>query len=82
MRVYLTSFANKELSKLPSKLEESIVQEITKLVDNPHPVHCKKLSGKPGWRIRVGDYRIIYSVDYKKKEVMILAIAHRREVYR
>lgn len=82
MQVFLTSLSNKELQKLPTRIKDKLVSEISMLINDPYPAHCKKLSGKPGWRVRVGDYRIIYAVDNKKKEIMILSIAHRREVYR
>lgn len=63
-------------------MRDKIIRELSELCNNPYPSHCKKLAGRPGWRIRIGDYRVIYSVDQKKREVMVLAIAHRREVYR
>jgi len=52
------------------------------LADNPRPQGVVKLSGREGWRIRVGDYRVIYTIDDAHKEVVIYAIGHRREIYR
>ena len=52
------------------------------LAENPRPSGVVKLSGREGWRIRIGDYRVIFMIDDAKKEVVIYAIGHRREIYR
>jgi mRNA interferase RelE/StbE len=52
------------------------------LADNPRPSGVMKLSGREAWRIRIGDYRVIYTIDDAKKEAVIYAIGHRREIYR
>ena len=52
------------------------------LADNPRPHGVVKLSGREAWRIRVGDFRVIYTIDDTRKEVVIYAIGHRREIYR
>lgn len=49
---------------------------------NPRPSGCLKLTGRNGWRIRGGDYRIIYEIDDKQEMVTVLHIGHRRDVYR
>jgi mRNA interferase RelE/StbE len=55
---------------------------LTNLCQNPRPSGCEKLAGTDGWRIRVGDYRILYAIDDKIKLVTIYDSDHRREVYR
>jgi mRNA interferase RelE/StbE len=52
------------------------------LADNPIPPKAKKLSGRDGYRIRVGDYRIIYEIQKNILVVLIIDIGHRREIYR
>jgi mRNA interferase RelE/StbE len=53
------------------------------LAENPYPPGCKKLAGDEGfWRIRVGDYRVVYTVIQSKLVVLVVKIGHRREVYR
>ncbi len=52
------------------------------LVGNPRPPGVVKLSGREAWRIRIGDYRVIYTIDDVRKGVVIYAIGHRREIYR
>ncbi len=59
-----------------------IISKIKLLVDNPHPPHTKKLAGREGWRIRVGDYRILYTVNNKQQEVIILSVANRKDAYK
>jgi len=52
------------------------------LADNPRPPGCEKLSGQERYRIRQGDYRILYEVDESQQVVIVVKIGHRREVYR
>ena len=74
--------ADKELQKLPSPVLKKIVPKIKKLVEDPYPVYSKKLSGSShhAYRIREGDYRVLYVVE--KTRIFIFRIGHRREVYR
>nr|WP_276976831.1 type II toxin-antitoxin system RelE/ParE family toxin [Ferrimicrobium acidiphilum] len=75
--------ADKELDKLPSKLARHIVQEIQTLKENPRGSNCKPLKGFHGvWRLRVGDYRVIYSIKDEQLLVLVVEVGHRREVYR
>lgn len=80
--VVLTQTAEKELRRLPSKVIEKIVTVLKSLEENPRPAGCKKLKGyKNLWRVRVGDYRLIYAI----KEVIMLVdvreIGHRKDIY-
>lgn len=74
--------AEKDLTRLPEKLHDHIIEKILALAENPRPVGVKKLAGRGGYRIRVGDYRILYSIDDKIQSVIVIAIRHRREAYR
>ncbi|MBI4226492.1 type II toxin-antitoxin system RelE/ParE family toxin [Candidatus Roizmanbacteria bacterium] len=82
MKIFLTSKADKQLKKLPPKMYEVILEKIELLGTNPFPTGSKKLIDREGWRIRIGDYRILYTVEYKKGELTVLSIAHRKEAYR
>lgn len=74
--------ARKELVALPDPMLLRIVQKLESLGDTPRPTGCKKLKGyKDQWRVRIGDWRVVYLIDETKKLVSILRIAHRREVY-
>ena len=75
--------ARKELERLEPAQVNRIFPIIESLTQNPRPTQCKKLSGLQNlWRIRVGDYRLIYHIHDKQKMVDIVAIRHRREAYR
>jgi mRNA interferase RelE/StbE len=74
--------ARKELEALPNPLIKRIFTKIESLADEPRPNRCRKLQGfKDLWRIRIGDYRVIYSIDDSLETVDIVAIRHRREAY-
>ena len=74
--------AEKEMNKLPSAIHKRISRRILSLERNPRPRGAKKLSNQQEYRLRVGDYRILYTVDDKDMVVTIFAVGHRREVYR
>lgn len=81
--IEISSSAERQLRKLPRKEQERIVQAILPLAQEPLPRGSRKLSGyEDVFRIRVGRYRILYSVSGKKLVIIILKIGHRREVYR
>ena len=82
MKIFLSTKADKQLKKLPSKMYEVILERIELLGTNPFPTGSKKLINREGWRVRSGDYRILYTVDNKKRELTILSVAHRKEAYR
>jgi mRNA interferase RelE/StbE len=74
--------AQKELDSLDDTLFARIDRKILPLADNPRPAGCKKLKGhRDLWRIRIGDYRVIYAIDDAARTVTVTHVAHRREVY-
>lgn len=74
--------AIKELHKLPNKEVSRITKLIATLTENPRPSGCKKLKGYPNlWRVRSGNYRIIYSIDDQILIVEILEIVDRKDAY-
>lgn len=75
--------AKKALEQLERTTRKKIASRIDGLAENPFPVGVRKISGEEtAYRIRVGDYRIIYDVLHKNLVVLILRIGHRREIYR
>lgn len=75
--------ARKVLSELPKREQARVGAQIDKLADNPRPSGAKKLVGELDvWRIRIGDYRVIYRVKDAELVVLVIKIGHRREVYR
>ncbi|MEJ2670713.1 MAG: type II toxin-antitoxin system RelE/ParE family toxin [Deltaproteobacteria bacterium] len=81
--VYLERAAERDLKKLPLKVFHRIIIQIKSLGENPRPTGCRKITGsKQDWRIRIGNYRIIYEIDEKSRTVNIMRIRYRREAYR
>ena len=75
--------AEKELKKLPPGDLRRVIERLPGLTQNPRPSNCEKLSGETErYRIRQGDYRIVYRIDDGARLVEIVKIGHRREVYR
>ena len=74
--------AKRQLADLPAQQLSAAEAKIRALQENPRPVGCKKLRDRQGWRVRFGDYRIIYKIDDAQKIVTILEVGHRREIYR
>lgn len=82
-RIEISSSAEKSLKKIPSKDLNKIIKAIQILAINPFPDNCRKLSGEENaFRIRQGNYRIIYEVIGKKLLILILKIGHRKDIYR
>ncbi|MES1243326.1 MAG: type II toxin-antitoxin system RelE/ParE family toxin [Acidobacteriota bacterium] len=81
-RLSILPRAQKELERLQSSTYERVRDAIRALGEEPRPPGCRKLSGRAGWRIRVGDYRVLYEIDDSAAEVIILNIGHRRDIYR
>jgi len=80
--VFLKSF-DRDLRRLDRQLIPVIVEKVLALENNPRPAQSKKLRGTDDeYRLRVGDYRVFYTVDDAKKKVTIYHVAHRREAYR
>lgn len=80
-KVSMLRRAQKALAELPKGDYERVRDAVAALSENPRPSGCKRLVGRDGWRIRQGDYRIIYEVDDLNQQVLILDVGHRRDVY-
>ena len=81
-RVQVARSARKQLESLDNALIARIVSHIDALVNNPRPRGCRKLRGENNlWRLRVGDYRVIYAISDRERVVDISAVRNRREAY-
>ncbi len=82
-RIQFSRSAEKELHALPSNVTKRVVKVIDQLESNPRPSGCKKLKGTSEalWRIRVGDYRIVYSIEDVLLIVDIRKVGHRKDIY-
>ena len=81
-RVIIPNSVRKRLDRFPAVLSERMLEALAGLEADPRPRGCKKLRGREAYRIRVGDHRIIYEVHAQVLRVIVITIAHRREVYR
>ncbi len=81
--VLLEAAAERSLRRLDPSIFPRIAQALRALADTPRPHGCRKLTGSDrDWRIRVGDYRVVYEIDDRGREVRAMRISHRREAYR
>jgi mRNA interferase RelE/StbE len=81
-QLFLKRSAEKELSELTGKTHDRIVKKLLEMRENPLPRGVRKLQGREGYRIRMGHYRILYTIDETQKKIEIFSIAHRQEVYK
>ena len=80
--IRIASSAEREIDKLPTSIHTRIAKKILSLEYNPRPRVTKKLIGRNEYRLPVGDYRILYTIEDKKHVITAFAVGHRREVYR
>ena len=73
--------AEREISRFPSAVRTRLSKRIISLEESPRPRGARKLTGREEYRLRVGDYRILYIIDDRNQIVTILAAGHRQEVY-
>ena len=81
-RLLIKPSAAKELEALPAKDRKRIAAKLQQLASDPRPPGTEKLSGQEKYRLRQGDYRVVYLVDDSESAVLIVKIGHRRDVYR
>lgn len=82
-RLRIKRQAEADLRRLPPALFERINNQLLDLRETPRPPGVRKLQGQlEGWRVRIGDYRVIYLIDDAEQTVTIVRVRHRREVYR
>jgi len=81
-RVEIESRARREFLSLPTDVQERISDAIDGLARNPRPPGAKRLVGRDGYRLRQGDYRILYTIEDSSRVVRVYRIGHRRDIYR
>ena len=74
--------AQRELGALPRDPYHRLREAIFALAHEPRPQSSRKLTGREGWRLRVGDYRVLYDIDDVNQAITIVHVGHRRDVYR
>jgi len=81
-KIFIQRSAQKELADLQSEFYDKVKNAIWELADEPRPEGCRKLAGRDGWRIRVGNYRVIYEIYDTNRTIIVLHIGHRRDIYK
>ncbi|MFA5393730.1 MAG: type II toxin-antitoxin system RelE/ParE family toxin [Candidatus Ratteibacteria bacterium] len=81
-RIEIKISAVKEIENLPDRDIKAVFDKIASLAENPRPHDCQKLSGREQYRIRRGDYRILYYIEDDVLIVYIVKVGHRKDVYR
>ena len=80
-QVILPKSVQKELNRVSHEIANRILTRLAGLETNPRPPDVKKLKGREAWRIRVGDYRVIYEIHDRILQIIVIKIGHRRDVY-
>ena len=80
--VFIERYALKQIAKLDKKIIPIVKEAIAELAFNPRPHGCKKLKGEEAYRIRVGDYRVIYEIEDDKIIVIVVSVGHRKDIYK
>jgi mRNA interferase RelE/StbE len=81
-KVYFRESVEKDFRAIPKKDVRKILHRIESLAIEPRPLGCEKLTGQERYRVRQGQYRIVYSVQDKEFTVWIVKVGHRKNVYR
>lgn len=80
--VFIERRVLKSLSSFSEDTRRRIIKAINALEKNPRPIGAKKLSGREGWRIRIGNYRVIYEIEDHNCKVLVVDADHRKDIYR
>ena len=80
-RILISKGVKKQILKLPEGIRERILLSFQALSHNPRLSGSKKLRGRIGYRIRIGDYRIVYDIDDEQRDITLMKVGHRKEFY-
>ena len=81
-RLEVSPTAHRQIRRLPAQTQDRVNKVIARLAENPRPPGAKKLTARDGYRVRVGDYRILYQIDEGARVVIIYRVMPRGDVYR
>lgn len=79
--ISISDEAAKQIRRLDKPIRERIRKRIRELAKTPRPAGAKRLRKRPDWRIRVGDYRIVYRIEDQELVVLVVKVGHRKDVY-
>lgn len=82
-RIHVSGMAERQLKKLPAEARDRVVRAVRALADDPVPRGSRRLTGYDDvFRVRIGPYRVLYSVAASTLTILVLKIGHRRDIYR
>jgi len=81
-KIFFKRSSVKDLDPIPKKDLQRIIKRIDSLKEDPRPPGCEKLTGQERYRIRQGNYRIIYSIQDQELTIWVVKVGHRRDIYR
>ena len=82
-KIHVLKPARRAINRLPESIRQRVGKAIESLADNPRPAGCVKLKGVDDlWRIRVGSYRVVYTIDDMKLIVLVVKLGDRKDIYR
>ena len=81
-QLLITSQAEKQMAKLGKNLQDKVDEAILTLESNPRPPNSLKLTTRKAWRLKIGEIRVVYEIDDKKKVVIILMVDFRKNIYK
>ena len=81
-KIQILKSADKTLRNVARKERVKIVEQISQLAEKPRPFGCKKLRGTEFYRIRIGDYRVIYKIEDEVLLILVIRIGHRKDIYK
>ncbi len=81
-RVFFKRSVEKDFARIPKKDAKRILNRIKTLEEDPRPPGCEKLTGEERYRLRQGQYRIVYSIQDNELTVWVVKVGHRRDIYR
>ncbi len=81
-QVNLPKTVQKQLNALPQELKQRILKTLVQLQEDPRPFNSLQMKGGQGFRLRIGDYRVLYDIDDSSQIINLRRIGHRREIYR
>ena len=80
--ILLTKKAEKQIDKLKDNIAIPLLEAISQLENNPRPTGCKKLKGRDAYRIKIGNYRVIYEIFDNELLIEVIALGHRKDIYK
>ena len=81
-QVIIPKTVQKEIDKLPKNVQESIIQGLLALKENSRPPNSLKMKNSQGYRLRMGDYRVLYDINDQNQTVTLRRVGHRKNIYR